>query len=219
MEILKSVVREIAIIVLLATFLEMLLPKSNMKRFVQVILGLFILISILTPIANLFTSDDFSFHFEAWQYQPAASSHQLEEILAQGQRLYDKAEKASLREYERKLENQIKALIIMIPEVNHAHVSVKVGTDLRGNYGQIEKVIIRIYDDPETQAEQRNREIQLKEVEDVIIEISQETTITQQEIETPQKKRVLKNTQKDVIFLVSNFYGLPTEKIEVHFEN
>ncbi len=53
----------------------------------------------------------------------------------------------------------------------------------------------------------------------MIIEISQETTITQQEIETPQKKRVLKNTQKDVIFLVSNFYGLPTEKIEVHFEN
>lgn len=219
MEIIKNVVREIAIIVLLATFLEMLLPKSNMKRFVQVILGLFILISILTPIANLFTSDDFAFHFEAWQYQPAASNHQLEEILAQGQRLYEKAEEASLREYERKLENQIKALIVMIPEVNHAHVSVKVGADLRGNYGQIEKVIIRIFDDPETQAVQGNQEIQLKEVEDVIIEISQEATTTQQEIAATQAKRLLKNTEKDVIYLVSNFYGLPSEKIEVYFEN
>lgn len=53
MESLQTLVRNLAIILLLASFLEMLLPNKSMKGFVKLVMGLFVISAILTPLTTL----------------------------------------------------------------------------------------------------------------------------------------------------------------------
>lgn len=46
--------REVIMIVLLASFIDLLLPGRNMQRYVKVVLSLFILLTILSPVVSLF---------------------------------------------------------------------------------------------------------------------------------------------------------------------
>jgi stage III sporulation protein AF len=46
-------VRNLVILVFLVTFLEMLAPENGLKRFVQVTIGFFVLVAMLSPLLNL----------------------------------------------------------------------------------------------------------------------------------------------------------------------
>jgi stage III sporulation protein AF len=48
-----SWLKELILMILLATFAEMLLPKSSLHRYVKTVLGLFILMAMLSPIFTL----------------------------------------------------------------------------------------------------------------------------------------------------------------------
>jgi stage III sporulation protein AF len=47
--------REVIMIVLLATFVDLILPSRSMERYVKLVLSLLILLTLLQPIINLFT--------------------------------------------------------------------------------------------------------------------------------------------------------------------
>ena len=51
--------KNIIIIVLLASFVDLLLPSSNMQKYAKVVLGLVIILTIISPILNI-VSGDFS---------------------------------------------------------------------------------------------------------------------------------------------------------------
>ncbi|MFD2672763.1 stage III sporulation protein AF [Marinicrinis sediminis] len=57
MEWLGSWLQEIVLIVLFATFIELLLPNHSMQRYVKVVLSLLVLLTILQPIVRLLQSD------------------------------------------------------------------------------------------------------------------------------------------------------------------
>ena len=52
METIYLIVRNIVFIVLLAVFLEMLLPLKETRRFLEVVVGLFVVLSILNPLVS-----------------------------------------------------------------------------------------------------------------------------------------------------------------------
>ncbi len=49
--------KDIIAVILLAALVELLLPNKSMQRYARLVVGLFILITILTPILRLFQSD------------------------------------------------------------------------------------------------------------------------------------------------------------------
>mgnify|MGYP001953500750 CR=1 FL=1 len=49
--------KEIILVILLATFVDLLLPSSTMHRYVKVVLSLFILLTILSPVLSLLRAD------------------------------------------------------------------------------------------------------------------------------------------------------------------
>jgi stage III sporulation protein AF len=211
LELIKSIVREIAIIVLLASFLEMLLPNSNMKRFVQVILGLFILISILNPIASLIKTEEMVFQIEAWRYQPQ-SGYKFAEIITNAERISEARENVAVREYEERIENQISSLVQLVPGVNFSEVSVKVGARSGGILGEIEQVTVKIYEElPEKQLSTRWENINIDEV---VISI-EEQAVNQEKRNSQNDSNSGDRRVADVTNLVSNFYSLPAGKIKV----
>ncbi|KAA0549464.1 stage III sporulation protein AF [Bacillus sp. BGMRC 2118] len=57
MEFLTGWVANIILFILLATILDMLLPNSNLQRYVKMVVGLLLLVIILNPILSLFHYD------------------------------------------------------------------------------------------------------------------------------------------------------------------
>ena len=49
--------RDIIAVILLAVFVELLLPNQAMQRYARLVVGLFILLTILSPILKLIQSD------------------------------------------------------------------------------------------------------------------------------------------------------------------
>lgn len=214
MEVITNLVRDIAVIVILASFMEMLLPNSNMKRFVQVILGLFILITILNPIVN-FLNEDLSTHVNAWQFQ--ANPGELEEIMAQGMSLAQTSDDNALRQYEQRLEQQISGLVTLIPEVDNVKVKVDAGGNITKGFGNIESIYVLVAEEEISGSNASHEEIVI-DIEPIRIELEEDkkqNDLSSIESTGDRRQGAIAKEIKD---LIGNFYGIANHKIFVEFD-
>lgn len=88
--------REIILVVLLASFVELLLPSKSMERYARLVLSLLILLTMLSPIVSLLKGDAISELSVAMGQQEkegglftggGKGDPSLEQILADGQKL------------------------------------------------------------------------------------------------------------------------------------
>jgi len=103
------------VIVLLAGLLEMLLPENNLRKYVKVVLGLFIMITLLIPLVTFISSDE-SWAVSAWQFTDD-SAGEVATVLSNGQEISSKMQEATLRECENRLGRQVEALAALVPGV------------------------------------------------------------------------------------------------------
>lgn len=120
MQTLQTLVRNLALILLLATFLEMLLPNKSMRGFVQMVMGLFVISAVLSPITT-FLHTPLSMDIPAWT---VTTPQDLPAIAVEGQGT--KIGRDAVQEqYRQILINQIKALVLGISGIGDAVVDVK----------------------------------------------------------------------------------------------
>lgn len=116
---LQTLVRNLAVILLLATFLEMLLPNKSMRGFVQMVMGLFVISAVLTPITT-FLHTPLSMDIPAWS---ATTPQDLPALAAENQGT--KVGRDAVQEqYRQILVHQIKALVLGVKGVEDAEVEV-----------------------------------------------------------------------------------------------
>lgn len=120
MQTLQTLVRNLAVILLLATFLEMLLPNKSMRGFVQMVMGLFVISAVLAPITT-FLHTPLSMEVPAWT---TTSPQDLPAIAEEGQGV-KVARDAVQEQYRQILVNQIKALALGTKGVEATEVDVK----------------------------------------------------------------------------------------------
>ncbi|MFY9432963.1 MAG: stage III sporulation protein AF, partial [Thermacetogeniaceae bacterium] len=83
METIYLIVRNIIFIVMLAVFLEMLLPLKETRRFLEVVVGLFVVLAILNPLVSWLHDEE----LQQLDLQMGKQEGELEEILNQGKKL------------------------------------------------------------------------------------------------------------------------------------
>ncbi|TGE34225.1 stage III sporulation protein AF [Desulfosporosinus sp. Sb-LF] len=127
MQTLQTLVRNLAMILLLATFLEMLLPNKSMRGFVQLVMGLFVISAVLTPITT-FLHTPLSMEVPAWS---ATTPQDLPAIASEGQGI-KVGRDAVQDQYRQILVNQIKALALSTNGVESAEVEIKFEEGLGG---------------------------------------------------------------------------------------
>lgn len=120
MQTLQTLVRNLALILLLATFLEMILPNKSMRGFVQMVMGLFVISAILAPITTLLNTP-LSMEIPAWT---ATTPQDLPAIAVEGQGVRVGRD-AVQEQYRRILINQIKGLALGTSGVGDAEVDVR----------------------------------------------------------------------------------------------
>lgn len=123
MHILTEVVRNIVVVLLFTTFLQMLLPSHGMQRFIKVAMGLFVLISFLNPLLdfmNRVQQEDLA----VWSFQQA-NPHKIN--------------------FRERVEQQIAAMLKMVHGVRDLEVKVQLaqnGTSMQRE--TIEEVLVTI---------------------------------------------------------------------------
>lgn len=198
METIYHLVRNIVFIILLAVFVEMLLPMRESRRFLEVVVGLFVLVTILNPIVSLIRQEPLlEFEFEE------GNKKELQMILDQGKELQQVQESQARDNYGKQLEEQIAVVACMVPGVEEAEASVQFATgSSMESVVAIEKVEIVI--------KKTSPQSIVEPVEKVSIgsgagEEKQVNTGTQD---------VLQKVQKSV----ASFYGLQPETVIVTLE-
>ena len=120
MQNLQTLVRNLAMILLLASFLEMLLPNKSMRGFVQLIMGLFVISAVLGPAAA-FLHVPLTMEIPAWS---AISPEDLPALATEAQGL--KAGQDAVQEqYRQILVHQIEGLALSTQGVRAAAVKIQ----------------------------------------------------------------------------------------------
>lgn len=122
MEMIKSWVRDLVILVIFASMLEMLLPNGTLKKYVKLVIGFFMMLALLNPILSFFRADYTAFY--PFNTLPNGKSQQAQ-IQHEGAKIQKANETMAVNAFQNQLEQQIRALILTQGEVEDARVQVK----------------------------------------------------------------------------------------------
>jgi stage III sporulation protein AF len=188
---LYEIVRNLLVIIIIASFLELILPDGRLRPFVRFSVGLFILIAILNPALDLLF-DNRSFALGFWDYQLDATMERS--VRDKGEAINDRIYQPQQDMIQSKLEGQINALSILVPGVNEVQSKVQTNPD-----GSLKKIVLQI----DTGSPSR-----IEEVAGVNVFSDQLQPIDRDEKEAIADK---------IVQMISNLYEIPQEKVEIDF--
>ncbi|MGI9951531.1 stage III sporulation protein AF [Moorellaceae bacterium AZ2] len=124
LQIIGEIVRQVALIAILAGLLEMMLPQQTMNRYVRLVLGLFVLVAILSPLAERFSRGQ-ALEVMAWDFRPRSMEEKLETLVPPSNWQTATGD-AAMEIFRERLGSQMRTLIALIPGVRNAEVQVEV---------------------------------------------------------------------------------------------
>lgn len=133
-------VKDIILVVLFAAFMELLLPSSSMQRFIRVIMGLFIMLTILNPALDVIHN------YIASGQEVSAVTTTLNNSVNSGNvitSMSDERDKLSYELYKKELAKQIRAIVVTVDGVADAKVAVDVNNAADGKMaGSIKNITV-----------------------------------------------------------------------------
>lgn len=199
---LGEIVRNVAIIVLLTSFIEMLLPSNSLQRFIKVIMGLFIMVTILNPILTLIDQD---MVISSWQLN-IPSAEAIDTVLAQGKEVSDLQQFQIIDEYQIRIEKQMEAMVKLIPEVSTVKCQIEVEPiDKMGGIAKINTADLWV-----TLQGNVNSDNLVEPVKPIIITSNNSTNLisTELEINKPEVK-------EKIIGVISSYFNVDRDFIKV----
>lgn len=206
METIRAVVRNLVFLVLLMGFLEMLLPLRGTRRFLQVVLGMFVLVTVLNPIVAFFRQKPILSIGIA--ENSAAETAELDSILKEGESLRRMTLEKAQKSYKERLEEQIAAIARLVPGVRTATVQVFLSDRwFQVGSGGIERVVIAIGVGNESDGLVK----QIRPVEKVRIEGGQKVGSQSLQV-SPSGEEVAERVRSTV----ASLFGLLADQVIVH---
>ncbi len=121
MAILSEIVRNILVIVLIASFLELMLPEGTLRPLVRFAIGLFILIAIMSPLVGVLFSDR-NINIEWWNLH--IDPGQEAQIMEQGEKINQQIWQSPQEVVSDKVAGQIGAVALLVPGVEEVEAQV-----------------------------------------------------------------------------------------------
>lgn len=129
-------------IVLFAAFLEFLLPSGQMRKFIRVIIGLFIMLAVLNPIITVLSRGQTDELLPAWR-DLSRDDRKVKQVSAEN--LVAAEQEMTRNVYKKELAGQIRSVAVNIAGVGDAQVSVELEqADSKNKSGAIRVVTITI---------------------------------------------------------------------------
>lgn len=192
MNVLAEIVKSVLVIIIMASFLELLLPEGAIKPFVRFAIGLFVLIAVLNPtLGYLFDKEDFQVRM--WEY--TVDQRAEEEILQGGEELNQQILSYNQDALREKLEGQINAVVLLVPGVKEVKSTARLRED-----GTVQEISLSVT--PNEQEKEENSD-------DIGVFDRNQDPMSEKEVEEMKNK---------ITSVVKNMYGLDVDKIQINYE-
>ena len=210
--------------VIIATILEMLLPEGNSKKFIKIVIGVFVLFQIISPVVQALgnsSSTNLKDILQLEKYQ-----NQLEEYENQSTSLASTNEKTTREIY---LNNVKTDMTSKLEEKGYTVKHIEIETKTAESY-TIEKISLKlekVNEENKTANYQEQQEAQnvlpVNTIEEIQIQVGEENSFAQnqqgeeQEDSLAEKTRnKLTSTQKkEIREYLSETYGVKEKNIEI----
>jgi len=207
-EIIRNLVQSLIIIIILAMFLEMMLPAGDMRAYVKMVMGLLVIIAVVQAVGAM----------ARWSWEgelPAVMSSaggdqgQLPDILGAGKRISAGQQDLGIEQYRRGLAQQVRALAKLNQGLPVHDVEVNVQSDPgRPGFGQIKGIIITMGKHPEQTGPAPEGAELVDEVSPVTVQVGK-----------PAPSRVTgeKPAQSDPVLvdILTSFYNIKPEQVKI----
>ena len=192
MQLLSEIVRNVIVIIIIASFLELLLPQGTLQPLVRFAIGLFVLIAVLNPVMS-FLLQDVTYSIEWWNFQ--SDSKGQEEIMQQGKKLNEQLMKSNQQLLQEKVGGQIGAVAMLVPGIEEVETLVCIND--QGGMEKIELIISPESADPPL-------------VDSKIGVLG----LNYQSLSAEEKKKVEAKVRR----VVKDLYGFKDEQIKIEFK-
>ena len=191
-QIINSWTQGIVIAIIIATIIEILLPEGNTKKYVKVVLGMYILFSIIYPVINNISTKNINIENVITTINKNMENYKYNQVTIDTNSYIETTYKANLKEdIARKLNEK---------GYNLLDLKVYIETSDDERYGQINSMILNI--------ENKKEEVE-ENIKEVNINVSQtEQIVPKEEID---KEEI--NTLKDYF---ENSYSIEKERIHIN---
>ncbi len=192
MDVLADIVKNVLVIIIMSSFLELLLPGGAIKPFVRFAIGLFVLIAVLNPILGyLFHGHDFQVRMWDYTVTPDAQA----EILQGGQEIQEQILSSNQQVLQEKLQGQINGVVLLVPGVQEVSTEARLTAD-----GTVEGIRLSIT--PATGPK-------ILEGGEIGVFDAKPEQMSAEEAKALKSK---------IIQVVKNMYGLDVEDIQINYE-
>ena len=197
----------IIVSVIIATIIEMILPNGSSKKYVKVVVGLYILFTIISPAIKKFTSKDFNVNdlldTKAYEEQMAKSDEEI------SKKIEENNNRTIKDIYQSNLKSDIKA---KLKDKGYDVLSTYIQIRDDDNY-TIEFISLSV-DKEETTQNTENSEksntgsIQINAIEEVNIQIGENTT-------KENNTTITSSEKQKIAQYISSTYDISIDNIEI----
>ncbi|ABR48650.1 Sporulation stage III, protein AF [Alkaliphilus metalliredigens QYMF] len=201
MEMIREWVVTILSVIIFVTFIEILIPNSNYKRYVNVVIGLLVMVIILSPLNKLIRGD-------VDMTESMLETSQKIEHLTMEKRLdsYEAHQSEMIiGVYEDNLKKQIKMRIEDRMDYRVASIDLDIEVKDQANLGHINEISLTLHSQANEVIENANIEL-VK----VSVQISEKNNNTQD-----IKSISISNEEEDVIRELSDYYNIAKDNVFV----
>lgn len=208
MAFLASWIKGLVLAVIMATFLDLLLPNNTMRRYVRLVMGLIILVLILSPLLTL-SQRDWSIDtlFVEVREVPTDELESLPHIEARADDLVDKQEQWVHETVQRRLEQGIKEGVEQQFAVAVEHISVALVEE--GEQPEVSEVYLMI--DPHRKSGE-----EVERIEPIRIDVSRERSETASEHRVPPQSEALSSSlSHEIQAWVAREWSIDRDRIRI----
>lgn len=195
----------IVVAVIVATILELLMPSGNNKKYIKVVLGVYIIFNIIAPIVNNLTKEDMELKsiINIEQYSKGIDSYNMFSNNID----INKSNNESIKQiYISRLKSD---MIAKLDAKGYLVKDIDIKIDDSENYN-IEK--IEVYLKQENKQEKRSN---VNEIEDVEVKVNK-ISIDDNEKNVEIQSNISKKEADEIKKYLSNIYDVSEDKIKVY---
>lgn len=192
MEFIRSWSGQIITSVIIASILEMILPEGKNKKYIKMVIGVYVIFTIVSPVISKFTNKPLELDFKKYEKylnkDTYVSSNRIDQLKEDNiQNIYEENLKKDIQE--------------RLKEKGYKASNIKLNLDLKSSnsYGSINKVEMRI---------EKNKE----KKEDNSIKMVNKIQIGNQ-IEESSKVKLTRNEQDEIKSILKEAYGVNEDQI------
>lgn len=188
----------IVVAVIIATIIEMILPDNTSKKYIKIIIGIFIVYTIISPVINQFTGEDISEYIKVNEVIETSSN------VVESNEISKNTTSSIKKIYTQNLENDLKTKLKAKGYVA-GYVSINISNDESYN---IEKIDIKIDEKTAVAKEQKQTKTIVDNIKSVKIKIENNNS---------QNNEIInENDKNEIKEYIKTTYEVDINKINIY---